>query len=361
MAQHRFGSRVDRLWLELRLLCQPGIGFGPIAPKLCAAVRKMIGGDAAALFWLSADGMPVGFYHEDSPPEVRDLFTNEFERLFVGENEINVFHLAHRTDGAGGHLLTPHKDYFRSNTFNLLIRPSGHHHSLDLRIDCEDGSKAVLLLFRTRTGAFCEDDLLRLLSLQPLLRVVQGSGNDVPTGDITRAGVMIVDRDNAEILALCQEAEAIIGESNLVGQGIRLADGINTVPQFIAQLCAQLNVFPEAETKVTVPGGVLSATVTQLRQTSPLIAADRPIGSLALVHLNQIAPRGIELLDKVMEQNLSPLRTQILMYAACGGSRERVAGSFGISKEATKKHIAAIYRQLGAGRWEDVPALLAQN
>ena len=105
------------------------MGVAPIAPDVAKLLRKLAAADAAALFWLDDQGMPEGFFHEDSPPEVRDLFLNEFERLFVGEGETNVLALARYQGRAIGRLLSPDADYFRSNTYNLLVRAGGHHHT----------------------------------------------------------------------------------------------------------------------------------------------------------------------------------------------------------------------------------------
>ena len=79
-----------RRWQELDLLCRLGLGLAPIAPDVCALLRQLAGAVAAALFWLDEEGLPEGFFHEDSPDSVRDLFLNEFERLFVGPHETNV-------------------------------------------------------------------------------------------------------------------------------------------------------------------------------------------------------------------------------------------------------------------------------
>ena len=47
-----------------------------------------------------------------------------------------------------GQLLAPPRSYFRSNTFQLLVRASGHHHSLDVRLEPDGTAAGMLALFR---------------------------------------------------------------------------------------------------------------------------------------------------------------------------------------------------------------------
>ena len=61
-------------------------------PAFCAVLRTLVGADAAALFWLDAQGRPEGFFHEDSPAGAQDLFLNEFDRLFAGRTRILISH-----------------------------------------------------------------------------------------------------------------------------------------------------------------------------------------------------------------------------------------------------------------------------
>ncbi len=111
-----------RSMLELDLLCGSGAGLEAIAPRVCRIVRHRIGAEAVGLFWLDANGLPLGFHHEHSPDEARDLFLNEFERLFTGPVELNVFTLATSAGPTVGRLLAPDPAYYRSNTLKVLER-----------------------------------------------------------------------------------------------------------------------------------------------------------------------------------------------------------------------------------------------
>ncbi|HEY0200942.1 MAG TPA: hypothetical protein VGC24_04555, partial [Burkholderiaceae bacterium] len=112
---------------ELDLLCRAGVGLTPIAPAVCRLVREIVGAEACGLFWMDAQGQPEGFFHEHSSPETQELFLNEYQRLFVGPDEVNVSLLAQHKGRQIGHLLLVPSAYYRSNTFNLLVRGNGHH------------------------------------------------------------------------------------------------------------------------------------------------------------------------------------------------------------------------------------------
>ena len=208
-------------WHELDLLCRIGVGLAPIAPDLTALLRRLVGADAAALFWLDEHGLPEGFHHEDSPDSVKDLFLNEFERLFVGDREINVFALAQRRDRAVGHLLAPGADYFHSNTFNLLVRASGHHHSLDLRVDLDGRARAVVLLFRAASRPFADSDADTLARAAPYLQraIERSMPHDVWQGLETRNGHLLLDLAAQRIVLISETARSLLRNAGQRGMG----------------------------------------------------------------------------------------------------------------------------------------------
>jgi len=115
-----------RQWARLRVLCCSGLSLLSVVPDAFAAVREIVPNAAAALFLTSPEGVPHAFFHEDSPESVQSLFLGE-PQLFVGPHEFNVFRLVGAPGGAKvGQLMAPGEAYFRSNTYQLLVRGSGH-------------------------------------------------------------------------------------------------------------------------------------------------------------------------------------------------------------------------------------------
>ena len=347
-----------RQWLELRLLCRPGIGLAAIAPQLCRLAREIVGAEAASLFWLDREGMPLGFFHEDSPEAACDLFINEFDRLFVGPDEINVFALAQRQDAACGHLLAPPASYFRSNTYNLLVRASGHHHCLDLRIDDAEGARAVLLLFRGQTPAFTDQDVGTVLQFMAPLRRA-GMAGDIAHWHASEgpAGHVLIDPEDLRILAMSDAADALLRASNLVGQGLTLVGPLVRAPAFLAELCGPAMATGRASADLEVPGGRLVLEASVIRSPLP----DQLVPAQVLVQMSRKAPADVALLDPILDLRLSPLRSEILFYAASGGRRDLLSRNFAISKESAKKHLAEIYRAMNVGHWDELATILRRD
>lgn len=346
-----------RSWHELDLLCRIGVGLAPIAPDLTALLRQMVGADAVALFWLDEFGLPEGFHHEDSPDSVKDLFLNEFERLFVGEREINVFALAQRRDRRVGHLLEPGADYFQSNTYNLLVRASGHHHSLDLRVDVDGRARAVVLLFRAASRPFSDADAATLLRVAPYLqRAIEISlPPDAWQGLGAQNGHLLLDGAGQRIVLMSDPAITLLRNAGQRGMGWHQGTPPETPPPFVQHLLAQ----PQRPLHLPVPGGVL---VAQLHPMGVPGHGGSGAGSgqpgHLLVELALKRPRRIEVVRRVLSLQLSPLQREIALLAGLGHARADCVAQIGVSPEALKKHLRAIFFATGTHDWDSLTRAL---
>jgi hypothetical protein len=332
----------------LDLLCRAGAGIAPIAPAACRQIRELVGADAASIFWLDENGLPQGFFHEDSPDSARDLFVNEFERLFIGPAELNVTALARTPGPRVGRVARPDKAYFSSNTYNLLVRESGHHHSLDLRIDIDGRARAVVLLFRGGQRAFETTDAAALEQVTPYLQQAIASPVTEQVWNCSaRRGHMLVDVSGERLAMLDEDAELLLKMCTLVGQEISLCGPIRSPPRVVRELCAQLQGRAIVRQTLPIPGGRLEVTARRLMAPAPENGAEQ-----VLVTLELEEPRRLETIDRVLALDVSPLQQKIAFVAALGGSRGDSLSATGISNEALKKHLAAIYAAAGVDSWE---------
>lgn len=338
---------------ELDLLCRTGAGLAAIAPTACRILRELVGADAAALFWLDRHGLPEGFFHEDSPAAAQDLFLNAFEQLFLGPAELNVATLAGMRGNPAGHLLAPPPAYFRSNTFNLLVRASGHRHAIDLRIDHEGRARAIVLLFRAaQARPFTVADLDTLKATAPSLSRALSDGPRAEQWEVSPLrGQVLVDASGETLLMMNESAEAILRRANTVGQGIQISGPIHTPPRFMRELCADLAAGTGARALIAVPSGRLVVTPERLRTPQ----AD---GEAVLVTMQVETPRSLRMFERVMEYELSPKQRGIMLLAALGDDRAEAARRTHTSDEALKKHLAAIYDATGVRSWEALARLL---
>lgn len=366
-----------RLWHELDLLCRAGIGIAPIARELAGLLRRIVGADAAAVFWLDAEGMPEGFFHEDSPAAVQDLFLNEFERLFVGADEINVLALARHRGRRVGNLLAPGRSYFRSNTFNLLVRASGHRHTLDLRVEVDGRARAVVLLFRAPGSPFAEAQAQMLARTAPWLQRALGAAArpELWQGRTARSGHVLLDPSGQRVLLVDDDAAAILKSANRRGMGLNSQHRLDTPPAFLRELCRDLaQGRPGGQVHVPMPGGALVAQAHALyplsgwRAAAPGmaemasgVATDAAAGATAvqvLVTLCELRPTHLDVVRRLHGLKLSPLQLEIALLAGLGQARADCTEVIGVSPEALKKHLRVIYAAAGVSDWDGLGRVL---
>ena len=336
---------------ELDLLCRTGAGLAPVAPALCRVVREMVGAEACGLFWFDAQGALEGMFHEHTNPQAQDLFLNEYERLFAGPGEINVANIA-RGGPRIGQLLAPPASYWRSNTFNLLVRASGHHHSLDLRVDVDGSARAVLLLFRTRQQPFGPQAAAALARVEPYLRrAITHAPGAAWQAQPLHTGQVLLDERGERLLMCCPDGEALLRACTLVGQGVRLTAPMHAAPRFLRDLCQRLAATgqPLERMVLQIPAGLLHIAARRLR---PLHAPGEGAQVLATLELAQ--PQRLHAVERVLALTLSPLQREIALFAGEGGLRRGCEQSIGVSEAALKKHLKAIYHAAGVESWEEL-------
>ena len=342
-----------RKWHELDLLCRAGVGLAPIAPAVCRTLRELVGADAAALFWLDEKGVPSGFFHENAMASSHDMFVNEYDRLFAGPSEINVSHVAAMNGRPVGKLMNPGRDYFRSNTLNLLLRPNGHFHTLDLRIDVEGRARAVVMLFREQPRPFDDNDAFHFAQALPYLkRAIEQQSTDGPWEPTDLSGHLLVDRSGTRLLAVSDEASRLLMACTIVGQNIRFAGPMELPPRFAQDLCRRLETSPSVEEFLEIPSGRLRLVGTQMRAPVSGAAAE------VLLSLEMERPKHLKIIEKILDLSLSPLQRSIAFAAALGSSRADYLKATGIGNEALKKHLATIYRASGVTSWEELGKVL---
>lgn len=340
---------------ELDLLSRTGVGLPAVAPAIAALIRQIVGAQTCVIMWVDSKGMPIGVFHEHPNEATQALFMNEYERLFSGDKEINVSWAARQRGRACGRLLTPPAAYFRSNTYNLLVRGDHYRYMLDLRIDVDGVARAVVALCRPPGKAFDENDAVALNSLLPALqRACLKTANALEqNGCEGGTGHLMVSSDGQHIHMANETGIALVRKSRLVGQRIQLLGAMETVPDFVRDLCVQLHSTEQAavHSTVEVPGGALKCSASWMSVSlPPALPQLRQI----LVTLELQQPRAVRLVRGICELGLSPLQSRIALYAASGGRRDGCAKECQVSAEALKKHLRQIYAACGAQEWTDL-------
>ncbi|TSD55223.1 hypothetical protein FFI97_025205 [Variovorax sp. KBS0712] len=346
----------QQLWHELDMLCRLGVGLAPIAPEVCGALRTLVGADAAALFWMDEQGLPAGFFHEDSPASTQNLFLNEFERLFVGARETNVFALA-RPDGPRvGRLLTPDASYFRSNSYNLLVRASGHHHVLDMRVEVLGRTRAVVSLFRA-PGArgFDADNAAVLERTTAHLARAFARAPTPPWNDSidSLVGHVLLDAADRRPVLVDVPARLLLQTANLRGVGLKGGSDA-PLPSDIASHLGLRSDLTDQPIRIPVPHGVLVVKAHLMHP--PTGTAGSSAQLLLTLQLQRM--RQIDVVRRIRELPLSPLQREIAALAGLGHARADCTALTGVGQAALKKHLRVILDVAGATDWDSLARAL---
>ena len=353
---------------ELDLLVRAGLGVEPIAPALARVLREVMGAEGCFIGWFDEFGKPAGFFHDSALVEVQDLFMNN-TKLFTGANEFTMFSAARKNSAAKvGSMFRPGKAFYKSNTFNLLIKPCGHHHALDMRVEVNKVTRVVFSLFRPEAHLFSEADAHRLKALYPVLQMVAFKPVATPNGENTdrdqsrfartsghvaadEMGHLLVSADGLRIKMINDQGAALLRLTKLFDQGVLLIKPMTIPPLFIQQLCGQLapGSAAMAQSQMEVIGGSLVMTASWLKSVTHAANqessndGEAALDSSILVRIEYFKPVAIGIVRSISELGLSPLQSRIAMFAAIGGSRIECAVHHQISKEALKKHLREIY------------------
>lgn len=211
---------------ELDLLVRSGLGIEPIAPTLARLLRELVGAEGCFIGWFDELGAPAGFFHDSAPVTGQELFLIN-SQLFVGPDELNIFWLTRNGGPNVGNMINPGKAFFKSNTFNLLLKACQHHHGLDLRVLVDGVIQMVVGMFRHQSQPFFEEDAHRLNSLSPALQLAVikinqvgnkkkitqhpgGLGGMKSCGDPGEAGYMLDSADALRINLVDGQAPALL-------------------------------------------------------------------------------------------------------------------------------------------------------
>lgn len=342
-----------RLLERLRLLCSTGAGLEALAAPVSAIARDLVGAESGSIFWHDTNGQPGGFYHDSAPAEIKDLFVTRFDDLFSAPGEFNMVHMTNSNGPAIGTMSskTGVKSFLESNVSKYLCQPLGHFHGLDVRI--EQGGRGVALLclwnpagrpFTRRDEAAMEPVRTQLgLATKGRLGALRWQSNSARTAH------MIADPTGRPLHSIDRACEEILREAHLLGQAIPMAGALRDAPLFCQQLAQMLKTARYAELYIPAANGRLhlSATINEL------LTGGRPCQYLFVSVDCQIAPE-LRAVERVCDLPLTYLQKQLALFAMQGGRRADCVDRFGVSPEALKKHLGAVFDSTAASSWSDL-------
>jgi DNA-binding CsgD family transcriptional regulator len=341
-----------RKWERLKLWTCAGFEIPVIAPDVLKLLTEIIPADAALLYLDAADPqMPPFFYHTDSPDAVKALFANE-PQLFRGEHDYNVGHVMHAVGWLkAGNFLTMPRPYFASNTYQLLVRASGHHHALDVRLEVAGKAVGALMLFRAPGLEFNAEDVDNITRAARYLE--HGLSHPVHAHHeiVTQQDAMIVASEEGRLLHLSSQATQLLQQLSLMGNAITDAQQL---PPVMQALIRQLRVSPTQslslpEHKIAVPGGYLTIRAYWLNATDTQ-TTQRWVGFT----INKIYPKHVILMSALCDATLTPREVNITRLLIQHYASAEIRAQLGMSEAVYRDSIRTIYRKLDINNQRDL-------
>jgi DNA-binding CsgD family transcriptional regulator len=347
------------------MLCCSGLDLMTIAPDAFAITHELVPNAASALFLTSDDGVQQATYHEDCPEAVQALCMGD-GALFSGPTELNIQRLV-TNHGAPklGQLWQPPREYFSSNTYQLLVRGCGHHHTIDARMEVNGHRIGVVSLFRETGLGFSEDNLADLGRIAQYFEHAARVNSTSPWGaggDVDLQS-MVVANTQGEVVFASLAASALLDEVPLAGPEwsnrrrlpdacVRLIDILKDNDQFAWQMPS-----------CTVPmvGGMLDMHAQwlfgpeDLPSTDPLEAATRGLVGITLVRRT---PLPLRVWRNLSVAPLSPRQMEVAFWMALGGGRDAARSHLSISEAVLRDCVKAVYEKLGCSSETDLMATL---
>lgn len=354
-----------RQWAQLRMLCCSGLDPMAIAPDAFAITHDLVPNAASALFLTSHNGEQQATYHEHCPEEVQALCMSEGP-LFEGPAELNLQRLvSSRGTPKVGQLWRPPREYFSSNTYQLLVRGCGHHHTIEARLEANGQRIGMVSLFRETGLGFDEQNLADLSRIAQYFEHAAKASTAAPWSANSDAELqaMVVANTRGQVVFSSIAANALLDEIPLTGTQwpdrrklpiacLRLIEILKDNEQFAWQMPS-----------CTLPlvGGALEMHAQWMlppadaAAVDPLAVADR---GLVGITLTRRTPLPLRVWRNLSVVQLSPRQMEVAFWMALGGGREAARTRLSISEAVLRDCVKAVYEKLGCSSESELVAAL---
>lgn len=343
---------------RIKQLCCLGLGGEAIMPALLKALHELMPSHINSFEWADAKGEMVNLYTEapELMAEVLPLFFSDFYNrehevcsLPFTEKMRRVFGV-HAEPGPGPEEINI---AYRSDFYNLILRPVGMHHGLTAVIREGDGrARGMLQISRAeKQPGFTTAEYRLTADLSPFIAHALTGATDLeaPLVDSEDSGLIVAD-PTGRLLHLTSEAQRLLfmAVTPVANPGLTLAARHDLVlPEGARQLCRQLNrVFRDDET-IAPPvwrhrnawGGFVFRAYwlnNAAPETAPLIG----------ITVKRQEPLPLKLLRHLDLLPLSARQSEVCLLLAAGHSCGIIAKRLDLSEHTVVAHCRQIYEKL---------------
>jgi DNA-binding CsgD family transcriptional regulator len=339
--------RVSDLRIHIRQLCCLGVTGEQLMPTLLKAVRKLVGADSAAFFWVDARGDMTGLYAERLlPAPVRQLY---FERFYDADDTSFRRAFAQRASNPDSVVaVSPSAEAEHTAYYNEVLRHLDAHHVLYGIVREQGRALGQLSLYRPKSArTFNNDERGELASIMHYVahgvsQRSRGGATAQSLVDSTDDAIFLVGADG-ELRQSSAAAQNLLALSMLgrVGPADReLGDAARpTLRHLVARLREGLG-----GADVGPPSAVIdNAWGRFLLRTYAL--GDTQDATYAVRIVRQ-EPLLLQFVDALSGFGLSPQQREIAAGLARGASNQELAQSLGVSGNTVAYHIKQLFARL---------------
>ena len=323
---------------RLRHLCCSGHPLIMIMPDVCKLIRQLIPNANTGLGLVHPNGMLYAFYNESTDTKLLALMMNHPELFMDFKTEPHLTWFTTTSMPKCGNALHSTPEYFRSNTYQYLIRPSSCDASLEVRLEVNQIPAGGLVLHREPKSHFHKTDIPLLLHVARYMEfALSGEQDNLFTLEscIGTEQALIIVTPQYDIMWMTEIAAQLLQQIPLSCQFWQ--------PNAALPICC-LNVIYQLQygedlpqMQIIIPNGILQIRAEWLKNASEN-------HRMIALHLKKVLPKSLLYWQKIQNSDLSPQEAHVAYLLVTGLSKPVVRAQLGLSEAVMKDCMKSIYQ-----------------
>lgn len=347
-------ARQRKAEARIKQLCCLGLGSEAVMPALLRELHELVPSHSNGFYWASASGRISNAYNEiPEAQSIAQLYVRDAYN--TGKREVTrslgeAVRCEHGVVRDRQTLKVSEREFYRSDFYNVLLRPLGYGRLLRLVLRGPAGQCGVLQLQRKlKEPDFTDRDVQRLASLEPFLvhALTWHEGNHAePLVDSGECGMLIAD-GNGKLLGLSPQGRQLLHLACHPRMGTDHEVNLQThLPPAVTAICRRLLEIHASRAVAEAPVACHDNVWGRFVFRSHLL--DGPVGPAGLIGISvhREVPLPVQLVYGTRHYDLSPRQAQTAVLLAGGLSHQAIAERLGITRNTVIAHARWIYSKL---------------
>lgn len=347
-------TRLHKTEARIKQLCCLGLGSETVIPALLRELHELVPSHSNGFYWASASGRISNAYNEiPEAQSIAQLYVTDAYN--TGTREVTrslgeAIQCEHGVVRDRQTLKVPERDFYRSDFYNMLLRPLGYGRLLRLVLRGPARKCGVLQLQRKlKEPDFTDRDVQRLASLEPFLvhaLTRHENARSEPLVDSGECGMIIADR-NGRPLGFSPQGRQLLNLACHPRQGMNSDVNLQReLPPAVTAICKRLLHIHASRAVAEAP--VVRHDNVWGRFVFRAHLLDGPLGATGLIGISvhREVPLVVQLVHGTRHYDLSPRQAQTAVLLAGGWSHQAIAERLGIARNTVIAHARWIYSKL---------------